>query len=255
MTAAAHFRVDQVSLAYGEAQILKEVSLEIGAGQSVAFVGPSGAGKTTLLRLMAGAVFPDSGSVQLDGRSFAAVADRGADLRRMRAEVGFVHQDFALVPNLRVVQNIVSGGFSRRGFWGALKDLVVPDRALQQEVLALLDRLGIGDKIFQRVDTLSGGQQQRVALARALFQHPRVLLADEPVSSVDPTRARALLELMHSVAAERELPLVVSLHDAELARALFGRMVGLRGGRVEFDLPADQVDPDRLQALYALPSA
>ena len=255
MTAAAHYRVDQVSLSYGETKVLSDVSLEIEAGQSVAFVGPSGAGKTTLLRLMAGAVFPDAGTVELDGRSFAAVADRSSELRRLRAEVGFVHQDYALVPNLRVVQNIVSGGFSRRGFWGALKDLVVPDRALQQEVLTLLDRLGIGGKIFQRVDTLSGGQQQRVALARALFQHPRVLLADEPVSSVDPTRARALLELMHAVAAERELPLVVSLHDAELARALFGRMVGLRDGRIEFDLPADQVDSDRLQALYALPKA
>lgn len=255
LTDAAHYRIDQVSLSYGETKVLSEVSLEIEAGQSVAFVGPSGAGKTTLLRLMAGAVFPDTGTVELDGRSFAAVAGRSADLRRMRAEVGFVHQDYALVPNLRVVQNIVSGGFSRRGFWGALKDLVVPDRGLQQEVLTLLDRLGIGEKIFQRVDTLSGGQQQRVALARALFQHPRVLLADEPVSSVDPTRARALLELMHAVAAERELPLVVSLHDAELARALFGRMVGLRDGRIEFDLPSDQVDSERLQALYALPGA
>ncbi|MCH2100330.1 MAG: ATP-binding cassette domain-containing protein [Planctomycetes bacterium] len=234
---------------------MSDISLAIEAEQSVAFVGPSGAGKTTLLRLMAGSVFPDSGTIELDGRSFAAVCDRGSELRRMRAEVGFVHQDYALVPNLRVVQNVVSGGFSRRGFWSALADLVMPKRPLQQEVLSLLDRLGIGEKIFQRVDTLSGGQQQRVALARALFQQPRVLLADEPVSSVDPTRARALLELMHAVAAERELPLVVSLHDAELARALFGRMVGLREGRIEFDLPADQVDSERLQALYALPNA
>lgn len=235
--------------------MLRDISLQIGAGQSVAFVGPSGAGKTTLLRLMAGAVFPDSGSVHLDGRSFAEVAERGSALRRMRAEVGFVHQDYALVPNLRVIQNVLAGGFSRRSFWGALRDLVMPSRPAQEEVLALLDRLGIGDKLFQRVDTLSGGQQQRVALARALIQHPRVLLADEPVSSVDPTRARALLELMHSVAEERDLPLVVSLHDAELARALFGRMVGLRDGKVEFDLPADQVEPERLEALYALPSA
>lgn len=235
--------------------MLRDISLEMGAAQSVAFVGPSGAGKTTLLRLMAGAVFPDSGCVLLDGRSFAEAADRGSTLRQMRAEVGFVHQDYALVPNLRVIQNVMAGGFSRRGFWGALRDLVFPSRSSQEEVLALLDRLGIGDKLFQRVDTLSGGQQQRVALARALIQRPRVLLADEPVSSVDPTRARALLELMHAVASERELPLVVSLHDAELARALFSRMVGLRDGKVEFDLPSHEVEPARLQALYALPGA
>lgn len=242
-------------MALGGQPVLKQVSLQLDAGASVAFIGPSGAGKTTLLRLMSGALFPDAGSVKLDGRSFASLANRGAALRQLRAEVGLVHQDFALVPNLRVLQNVVAGGFSRQGFWGALRDLVVPRRQLQKEVLQLLDSLGIGDKLFQRVDTLSGGQQQRVALARALFQRPRALLADEPVSSVDPTRARALLELLHQVAAERQLPLVVSLHDAQLARDLFARVIGLREGRVIFDLPASEVDSERLQALYSLPSS
>jgi phosphonate transport system ATP-binding protein len=255
LATSARFAVDQVSLDLGGQPVLREVSLRFDAEQSVAIVGPSGAGKTSLLRLMSGAIFPDVGSVQLDGVSFADSAQNGAALRRMRAQVGFVHQDFALVPNLRVLQNVVSGGFSRRGFWGALRDLVAPRRALQEEVFQLLEHLGIGDKMFQRVDTLSGGQQQRVALARALFQKPRALLADEPVSSVDPTRARALLELLHRVAAERQLPLVVSLHDAELARELFARVIGLREGRVVFDLPASEVDQDRLQALYLLPSS
>lgn len=255
MSSSARFDVDQVCLALGGQPVLQQVSLQLDANASVAFVGPSGAGKTTLLRLLSGALFPDSGTVKLDGVSFAAIAERGAALRQLRAQVGLVHQDFALVPNLRVIQNVVAGGFSRQGFWGALRDLVVPRKHLQAEVLQLLDGLGIGDKLFQRVDTLSGGQQQRVALARALFQKPRALLADEPVSSVDPTRARALLELLHQVAAERQLPLVVSLHDAQLARDLFSRVVGLRGGRIVFDLPATEVDSERLQALYSLPTA
>lgn len=255
MSSSAHFEVDQVSVDLGGQAVLQGVSLEIQAGQSVAFVGPSGAGKTTLLRLLSGAIFPKQGEVRLDGVSFAELAPRPAALRKQRAQVGFVHQDFALVPNLRVVQNVVAGGFSRTGFWGALRDLVRPSQARQQEVLDLLDQLGIGDKVFQRVDTLSGGQQQRVALARALFQQPRALLADEPVSSVDPTRARALLELLHQVAADRSLPLVVSLHDAQLAKQLFARIVGLREGRVVFDLPSAEVEADRLRELYSLPSS
>jgi phosphonate transport system ATP-binding protein len=255
LSPSARFDVDQVSLDLGGQSVLRGVSLCLGAEQSVAIVGPSGAGKTSLLRLMSGALFPDSGTVRLDGMSFTEIARQGAALRSLRAQVGFVHQDFALVPNLRVLQNVVSGGFSRRGFWGALRDLVVPSRPLQAEVLALLESLGIGDKLFQRVDTLSGGQQQRVALARALFQKPRALLADEPVSSVDPARARALLELMHRVAAERQLPLVVSLHDAQLARDLFARVIGLREGRIVFDLPAAEVDTERLEALYSLPAS
>ncbi|MAW59323.1 MAG: ABC transporter ATP-binding protein [Planctomycetes bacterium] len=253
MAASARFEVDRVSVALGGNPVLHGVSLQIEAGQSVAFVGPSGAGKTTLLRLLGGALFPDQGEVRIDGRSFAAAASSRAGLRALRSEVGFVHQDYALVPNLRVIQNVASGGFARRGFWGALRDLVRPSTALQEEVLTLLDRLGMGDKLFQRVDTLSGGQQQRVALARALFQHPRVLLADEPVSSVDPARARALLELMHEVAAERGLPLVVSLHDADLARDLFARIVGLREGHLVFDLPSAELQDEQLDALYALP--
>jgi phosphonate transport system ATP-binding protein len=255
LAASARFEVDQVSLDLGGQRVLREVTLQFDATQSVAIVGPSGAGKTSLLRLLSGALFPDSGTVQLDGQRFSSLSQQGSALRRMRAQVGFVHQDFALVPNLRVIQNVVSGGFSRRGFWGALRDLVVPRRQLQQEVFTLLEHLGIGDKLFQRVDTLSGGQQQRVALARALFQKPRALLADEPVSSVDPSRARDLLELLHRVAAERQLPLVVSLHDADLARALFARVIGLRDGRVVFDLPASEVDRERLQALYLLPES
>lgn len=231
---------------------MRGVSLQVDAQQSVAFVGPSGAGKTTLLRLMTGALFADQGRVQLLGRDAARLKEDARALRQLRAEVGFVHQDYALVPNLRVIQNVVGGGFARQGFWAAMRSLFLPSRPQQEEVLRLLERLGIGDKLFQRVDTLSGGQQQRVALARALFQQPRALLADEPVSSVDPARARALLELMHEVAAERGLPLLVSLHDADLARSLFARVVGLREGRVVFDLPGAQVTDEQLRALYTL---
>ncbi|HPF15756.1 MAG TPA: ATP-binding cassette domain-containing protein, partial [Planctomycetota bacterium] len=114
------------------------------------------------------------------------------------------------------------------------------------------EELGIGDKLFERTEVLSGGEAQRVALARALYQRPAVLLADEPIAAVDPARSRALLELMTQVAQTRGLPLVVSLHQAELAQEFFPRLVGLRAGKVVFDLPSAQVGPDQRNALYAL---
>jgi len=203
---------------------------------------------------MSGARFPNSGRVQLGRVAFSELSARPKELRRLRARVGVVHQDFALVPNLRVIQNVVSGGLSRRGFWGALRSLTFPGKATSQEVHGLLQRLGIAEKLYQRTDTLSGGQQQRVALARALYQDPCVLLADEPVASVDPARARAVLELILQVAEERGLSIVVSLHDAELARALFPRVVGMREGRIYFDRATSELDAADFQQLYSLDS-
>ena len=175
------------------------------------------------------------------------------ELRRLRAGIGVVHQDLRLVPNLRVSQNVISGAFGRRGFASALRAFLRPRDEDLERAHALLERVGIADKLFHRVDRLSGGQQQRVAIARALFQEPRVLLADEPVASVDPARARDTVALLGDIAAERGLTLVMSLHNLELAREFFPRLVGLRDGRVVFDgAPAD-LAPEGYRALYALP--
>ncbi|MBT7011568.1 MAG: ATP-binding cassette domain-containing protein, partial [Planctomycetes bacterium] len=140
----------------------------------------------------------------------------------------------------------------RHGFFGVLRRAVRPPKAELLEVHALLDRLGIAEKMFHRTDSLSGGMQQRVAIARALFQEPHVLLADEPVASVDPARAVDLLRLLRAVAEERQLPLVVSLHDVQLARACFPRVVGMRAGAVVFDAPTADVDTAAFEELYAL---
>jgi phosphonate transport system ATP-binding protein len=173
-------------------------------------------------------------------------------LRAHRTRVGFVHQDLRLVPNLRVSQNVLSGRLGRVGLFGAARLLVRPPAAELERVHRILSRVGIADLMFQRVDRLSGGQAQRVAIARALYQAPRLMLADEPVASVDPARAAALLDLLTGVCAEEEITLVVSLHDPDLARRFFGRLVGLRAGRVVFDAGRDEVDDERLGALYRL---
>lgn len=239
----------QVALERGPAQ-LEAIDLAIEPGEVVALVGPSGAGKTTLLRLLGAALDPTSGRVEIDGRS---PAETNAESRRkLRAELGFVHQDHALVPNVRVSTNVIAGGLGKRSRWGALGSILKPSNADLERAHGILESLGIGDLLFRRTDGLSGGERQRVAIARALFQQPRALLADEPVASVDPTRARDLLEQLIATVREQGLTLVASLHDLELARALFPRLIGLRRGRLVLDRRADEVESGELTALFDL---
>ena len=237
-------------MVFGEDAVLGPLDLEVRAGEHVCLVGPSGAGKTTLLRLLNGTVRAGSGRVLLDGAELAGLSARA--LRHARTRVGFVLQDHALVPNLRVSQNVAAGRLGSQGFLAALRSMLLPRRAQLAEVHALLARVGIEEKLFQRTDTLSGGQQQRVAVARALYQRPGALVADEPVASVDPERARDLVALFRDVAAENGLTLVMSLHDVELAREFFPRMLGLRGGRLRFDRHPRDIAEEELAALYSL---
>jgi phosphonate transport system ATP-binding protein len=230
--------------------VLSSVDLAVESGEALALVGPSGSGKTTLLRLLNGALRPARGTVAVEGRDLFSLAP--TELRAARARVGFVHQDHALVPNVRVAQNVIAGRLGQRGLLASLRSLVWPSARDLTEAHAVLERLGIEDKLFQRTDALSGGEQQRVALARALFQRPGALLADEPVASVDPARARTVIELLTGLAAERAFTLVVSLHDLALARAFFPRIVGLRRGRVCFDRRTEALSQADYDALYAL---
>ena len=245
--AAPAFELRQAVLELGGRPVLRGVDLAIAAGEALALVGPSGAGKTSLLRVLGGALPLDAGTLRFEGQPLAE-----HDLRAMRTRVGFVHQDHALVPTLRASQNVLTGRLGQRGFWSGLRSMVLPARADLERAHALLERVGVGERMFQRTDTLSGGQQQRVAIARALCQEPRALLADEPLASVDPARAADLLEVMLGLARERGLTLVASLHDVALVRRYFPRIVGLRDGRVAYDGAADAFDDATADALYAL---
>ncbi len=244
------FVVDSVTVDFGSVQALVDVSLDIAAGEAVAFVGPSGAGKSTLLRLLNGSVRPTSGTVAVDGEVLAGLGPR--ELRAVRAAIGFIHQDLSLVPNLRVSQNIGAGRVGRLSFPSSLRMAFYPPRTAVREMYAILERVGIPEKLFERTDRLSGGQRQRVAIARALFQDAGALLADEPVSSVDPARARDTVELLAGISAEEQITLCISLHNLDLAREYFKRLVGLRNGRVMFDRPSAAVGPEEFAALYDL---
>ena len=247
MTAVA-LSLRGVRVGYGSHTALDGVDLDVGAGQRVALVGPSGAGKSTLLGLATGAVLPDAGSVEVLGQPLAGLS--ASSLRAVRRRVGMIHQHLDLVGPLRVVHNVNAG---RLGTWSrrrALRSLLRP--VAVAEVSEVLARVGIADKLQERTDRLSGGERQRVALARVLVQDPELVLADEPVSSLDPAHAEEVLDLLTECVAERGAALLVSLHDFELARRRCDRVVGMRDGRVAFDLPAVEVTVDHARALYHL---
>ena len=250
MSSSASFDIERATVRFDSTVALEDVSLTIDAGQAVAFVGPSGSGKTSLLRLLNGARRPTSGSVKVNGRDLGTLST-GA-LRKVRASIGFVHQDLCLVPNLRVLQNVLAGRLGRQSFFGSMRSMLLPGRAETERAYQLLERVGIPEKLYERTDTLSGGQRQRVAIARALYQDPGALLADEPVSSVDPARAADTVRLLTDISREQGITLCMSIHNLELARAHFGRLVGLRAGRVVFDSPTEDVDEEQFRSLYEL---
>ncbi|MHC4847448.1 MAG: phosphonate ABC transporter ATP-binding protein [Planctomycetota bacterium] len=246
----AQFLLDNISVAYREHRAVHNVSLRIGASERVGIVGPSGAGKTTLLRLLVGAVRPTAGRVEVGGRDLTSLTTR--ELRQVRSQIGFVHQDHRLVPNHRVLTNVLAGQLGRWSFLRSLREVYWPRNSEVERVHALLERTGIPEKLYQRVDSLSGGQQQRVAIARALYQEPQCVLADEPVSSVDPARARDTVRLISAIAEEEGLTLCVSLHNLELAREFFPRLIGMRDGKIVFDCLAAELSDDHFIDLYRL---
>ncbi len=226
---------------------LRRVSLEVVAGEQLAVIGPSGAGKTTFLHLVACALKPSAGSLQL-GDSDPWALTR-AQLQRLRGQLFLAPQVPPLPPRQRVVISVLAGRLPHESLSASLRSLFYPvDIALADRALARFD---LSDKLFARVDRLSGGERQRVGLARAIASSARLLLVDEPLSALDPARSKQAIETLTSVARERGATLVASLHHVEMALANFPRIVGLRAGELAFDLPADQVTPQRLHDLYA----
>ena len=247
---SAMLRLDAVTVRYtpGGVAAVDNLHLRVEPGERVALVGLSGAGKSSILAVANGLVLPSSGTAEVFGVDTAALSRR--EHRATRRRIGTVHQDFALVGSLRVIHNVAAG---RLGTWGplrALRSLVRPtDR---DEIQAVLERVGIPEKLWYRTDQLSGGQQQRVAIARVLFQQPDLLLADEPVSSLDPTRSKSVLDvLVEACEADPARALIASIHDAPLALSHFTRIVGLRDGKTVFDEPTRNVTPEMLDRLYA----
>jgi phosphonate transport system ATP-binding protein len=176
----------------------------------------------------------------------------GRNLKKLRSKIATIPQNLALVESLRVWQNIITGQIGERGFLGNLIDLIFASKNKILEIHSILERLGIEEKLFETTSNLSGGQKQRVALGRALYQNPQAILADEPVSSVDPARAANLVQLLNQISQEENITLVMSLHNLELAKAHFPRLIGLRNGKVKFDSAPEDLNEHKFKELYTL---
>ena len=231
---------------FGRTVALQGASLTVARGEIVVLLGLSGSGKSTLLRHLDGLEAPTSGSVRVLGQEVPRLT--GRRLRALRSRMGFVFQQFDLVPSLTVLENVLTGALSelrgpRIGLWS------YPKR-LKLTALAHLDRVGLLDRAYQRADTLSGGQQQRVAIARALMQDPEILLADEPVASLDPESSEQVMSLIREIAMDEGLTVVCSLHQVDLALSWGDRIVGLRHGEVVLDTPAEGLSKAEVMEIY-----
>ncbi len=241
----------QVCQRFGSLLALDGLNVQIYPGERVALVGSSGAGKSTLLRLLNGTLLASSGEVWVLGQNLGRLS--GSRLRRVQRQIGTIYQQFHLVDNLQVIHNVNAGHLGRWPFWRAALSLVYPLEVAT--AVQALQRVGIPEKLYVRTGQLSGGQQQRVAIARVLVQDPQIILADEPVSSLDPELRREVMDLLRDLAQTGGKTLVVSLHSLELARSHCDRIIGLKAGRICFDLPAADLTPALISDLYRLPAS
>jgi len=245
--------LDGAGKVYGNTGALEAVSATIHPGQFVAIIGRSGAGKTTLLRCLASAASLTRGSIRFGDVDLATL--HGRALRAHRRNVGMIYQQFNLVKRLRVIDNVLVGRLGHmRGWrrWAALARRFSPtDRDM---ALRCLQHMGLLERVWQRADTLSGGEQQRVAIARILAQQPRVILADEPVASLDVLNGRRIMDSLRRVATTANLTVVATLHHVDYARAYADRILGLRAGRLVFNgAPADLDDARLVEIFGELP--
>ena len=222
---------------------LDRVSVNIEQGEFVVVLGPSGSGKTTLLRTVNGLVSLSGGAIMVDGLDVLP-----HNYQKVRGIVGMIFQQFNLVGNISVINNVLTGSLATQQNW--YSGFYLFPKALRLQALEIIDRVGLLDKAYHRTDKLSGGQQQRVGIARALMQKPKVLLADEPIASLDPVIASNILSLLSEISAEDNLTVLCSLHQVDLAICFSQRIVGLSNGKKVLDRATKGITPDYIQKIY-----
>jgi len=229
-------------------EILKGVSFDVAHDDFLAIIGPSGAGKSTLIRCINRLVEPSSGVIKFEGRNLIGLSERG--MQKTRRNIGMIFQEFNLIERLSVIDNVLTG---RLGYTGTLRSLfrIFSNKDIENAV-RLLDRVGLVEYLDKRTDQLSGGQRQRVGIARALIQNPKLLLVDEPTSSLDPKIAREVMTLIREIASELGIPVLCNIHDVDLALDFCTRVIGLQDGYKKFDGPPSEIDKSVLAEIYAM---
>jgi phosphonate transport system ATP-binding protein len=246
MTTPSVVEVHDLVKTFGPVRACDGIDCTVGKGELVGLVGRSGSGKSTLLRHLNGLTTPDSGEVRVFGVNVAAA--RGRELRSLRRRVGVVFQQFNLIGRLTVLENVLAGALGR--VRGPRYGMVTWSKAHRQEAIEALERVGLADRPYERAGSLSGGQQQRVGIARMLMQRPELVLADEPVSSLDPETAASVMDMLFRICLEDQLTVICTLHQVDLALGWTRRVVALREGRVVLDRPTQELDAERLAAIY-----
>ena len=240
------FQLRDLTCRFGQKIAVDSVTLSIPAGQMVGVIGRSGAGKSTLLRMLNRLAPATSGSIRHGDRDITRLS--GADLRAWQRDCAMIFQQFNLVPRLDVLTNVLLGRLNARST--ALNLLGLFSREERIEAIAALERLGIDQSALQPAGTLSGGQQQRVAIARALMQRPKVILADEPIASLDPLNARIVMDALRDINRREGITVIVNLHTLDTARAYCDRILGMAEGRLVFDGTAAHLDAQAVDAIY-----
>ena len=229
-------------------EILKGISFDVERDDFFAIIGPSGAGKSTLIRCINRLVEPKSGEIFFHDTDVLSLNSR--KLRRLRRGIGMIFQEFNLVNRMSVMDNVLSGRLGYVSGFASVFRLFSKDDIAR--ALSVLDRVGLSSQVDKRADELSGGQRQRVGIARALMQDPKLLLLDEPTSSLDPKISREVMALIMEIAKEYKVPVLCNIHDVQLAMEFCNKIIGLQDGVKMFDGPTSEMNPERLNEIYAM---
>lgn len=238
--------IENLNKSFDGQSIINDVNFNINSNEIVALIGPSGAGKSTILNLITNVISPDKGQIIIDGSNIAKIKNN-----KLRAQkVGIIRQSFDLVDSMSVINNVLIGRFNEWGFGKSFVNLF----KTQEKDLALktLDMVGLKDKAGQKVASLSGGEKQRVAIARIMVQNPKLILADEPVSSLDPARSEEVLELLIDISRQGQKSLLASVHSVDLVKKYFDRAIALRGGELVFDKNVADITEADYESLYMI---